>query len=253
MLSSLHANNEIVYLLLSKYTANLNLPVNLLNMGTSHMAAWKACGLKNVVSLSLSKSDAHNAIADFKRLQYAHFVRYTFYYTTPEKDFTMFLRSRNISEVHDIVCCTKTLHVFAKDIQMLRLFVSRISKCMNDRGYFIGTFKNGNKIAELLASKSQIYSGSMMIHKKYEHVKQIGDEVKVVEIASLLCGDRVYNAEFLVFKETLEKVCNESGLYLIEFVDFSDYCKSSKLNNSTDYCKSACSLLTTFAFQKRVA
>ena len=144
----------------------------------------------------------------------------------------------------DLVSCQFALHYFFGAREILTRLISWISGRLRPGGYFIGTLVNGERVYQLVDSKTLQYhskvlsirlnggkqqrkddiKGSVMEEEKLKMREDFGQNVNMTLHDTIIGGEG--SAEYMVFPFVLRRVMEDCGLVYVDHTDFADWHKN---------------------------
>lgn len=157
----------------------------------------------------------------------------------------------------DMVSCQFAIHYFFEKPEALDTFINIVSRNIKDRGFFIGTTMNGNKIMNLLKNNDHVENNTFFIKINNKFNKTPYGNTYTVSLGKK--GEEHYfskkpSVEYLVDIKELERVCEKYGLLFVGTTNFEDWYNKYKKDNN-DKMSSNEKLFSflnfSFIFQKR--
>ena len=246
-------HNDIKLKLLSKYS-KLSNDTQLLDIGVGRggdMHKWNKCNIQSVVGVDINRSFVIDAINRFRSCRYLWGKNYKFFYTLPNKMFKKFLSEKNVHTSFDIISCMFAFHYFWSSEEYLRSILSQISESLKPGGYFIGTCPSGEHITNLMNDNKEFQNTALYIKRHCKtKMHKPGIKIDFLLTGTLYFGESALSTEYLVFKETFEKIAKEYKLDLVEYTPFEKYYPD--VTNTFSYPSQVASFLNVaFAFQKK--
>ena len=171
----------------------------------------------------------------------------------------------------DLVVCNLAIHYMFKSKDILHNFLENVQQNLVSKGYFIGTFLDGNEIIKSLKDKTKIEGYHKKTKKLVWSIEKVNPKDDLFEDNNFI-NQRIIaymdtfmkpTEEYLVDIDFLEKEANKYDLELIDskmFIDKQDSMFSKyKIKNEENYkniemndiIKQWCSFHRWFMFQKK--
>lgn len=152
----------------------------------------------------------------------------------------------------DVVSCQFAIHYMFENEQTLTDHLKYVRRMLRPGGIYIGTFMDGDRVVERLASSNCYTNQAMCIRTpRVSDVvgKDIGIPLSVHLSGTLYFGEQSVSHEYLVRKDTLTRKCADHGLRLMQFKPFREFNQKMNFRMGPDF--SECSYLyTSFMFEK---
>ena len=216
-------HNHIKKIIISRISSRFINPV-LLDIGVGRggdIIKWHNASIQNVVGIDIDDSYIKESINRYLNSIHAIKKRNYKFYKYDGVNIYKFLENNNLFTKYDIISCQFTVHYFFKDENTLDTFLQNISDLLNVNGHFIGTAMDGELVHKFLNCKEK--NNVIFIHKNYDDIKQIGDEIKVHMNGTLYFQEKSISTEYLIFGGFFRDRCLKFGLVLEDFKNFKDY------------------------------
>lgn len=213
------------------------------------MFKWDRCDIQNVIGFDPDESSINEA--NRRHMQSNLSLRnYTFIQCNDICE----LMQLQPTPLMDVVSCQFAIHYLFSSVETLTSFVQSVSNLLKPGGVFVGTFMDGDHVIKALNNDRYefINSATLIYLPKPSLVSNdYGCPLKVHLTGTLYFGENSVSDEFLVKKEVLKRVCESTGLDLVQFQPFKKHHEEvSNEFKMTEDCKACSYMYTSFMFAK---
>lgn len=176
---------------------------------------WERCGIRRVVGFDPDQTSINDAK---KRIDNTHLQCCNISLHCCPSIESLDLRDHSFS----IVSCQFAIHYFFENQSKTRNMLQHVKRLLVDKGYFIGSFMNANKINEYL--QDNVYMNeAMMIKKINSESSRFGEVIHVHLSGTLYFAEDCVSIEYMVYPDILVEECKRVGLELIEIKPFEKH------------------------------